>query len=122
MGAWRAIFASIAIIILTGCTASPTYQAPRAYQPPPSAIHQPSPPYAAVQPREPDPSLAIMRDDHLTTYPPTVRVAAADEPGPIRDPYVGTCDCPYDLKRNGHRCGATSAYSRPGGRTPFCYQ
>lgn len=40
---------------------------------------------------------------------------------PTRDPYVGTCDCPYDLMRNGRRCGARSAYSRPGGRNPVCY-
>ncbi|MDM7850171.1 SH3 domain-containing protein [Pseudochrobactrum kiredjianiae] len=40
---------------------------------------------------------------------------------PTREPYVGTCDCPYDLMRNGRRCGGRSAYSRPGGRNPQCY-
>jgi uncharacterized protein YraI len=40
---------------------------------------------------------------------------------PIRSPYTGRCDCPYDRKRNGHRCGGTSAWSRPGGRSPLCY-
>lgn len=40
---------------------------------------------------------------------------------PLRAPYVGTCDCPYDRKRNGARCGGSSAYSRPGGRSPQCY-
>ncbi|PZO74558.1 MAG: SH3 domain-containing protein [Mesorhizobium amorphae] len=40
---------------------------------------------------------------------------------PIRDPYVGTCDCPYDRMRNGRACGGRSAYSRPGGRSPQCY-
>ncbi|TCU17893.1 SH3 domain-containing protein [Rhizobium sullae] len=40
---------------------------------------------------------------------------------PIRDSYVGTCDCPYDLMSNGRRCGGRSAYSRPGGRSPQCY-
>lgn len=40
---------------------------------------------------------------------------------PIREAYVGVCDCPYDRKRNGHRCGGTSAYSRPGGRSPECF-
>lgn len=39
----------------------------------------------------------------------------------VRDPYVGTCDCPYDLMRNGRSCGGRSAYSRPGGRSPVCY-
>lgn len=40
---------------------------------------------------------------------------------PMRDAYVGTCDCPYDLMSNGRRCGGRSAYSRPGGRSPQCY-
>jgi len=40
---------------------------------------------------------------------------------PLRAPYVGTCDCPYDRKRNGALCGGSSAYSRPGGRAPQCY-
>lgn len=40
---------------------------------------------------------------------------------PIRDAYVGTCDCPYDRMRNGRMCGGRSAYSRPGGRNPQCY-
>lgn len=40
---------------------------------------------------------------------------------PVRSPYVGTCECPYDLMRNGRRCGGRSAYSRPGGRSPTCY-
>lgn len=40
---------------------------------------------------------------------------------PVRDAYVGSCDCPYDLMSNGRRCGGRSAYSRPGGRSPQCY-
>lgn len=40
---------------------------------------------------------------------------------PVRSPYIGTCDCPYDRMRNGRRCGGNSAYSRPGGRNPICY-
>ena len=39
-----------------------------------------------------------------------------------RAPYVGTCDCPYDQMRNGRRCGNNSAYSKPGGRNPVCFQ
>jgi hypothetical protein len=31
------------------------------------------------------------------------------------------CACPDDLMRNGRRCGANSAYSRPGGAAPYCY-
>jgi hypothetical protein len=39
----------------------------------------------------------------------------------IRDPVIGSCDCPYDVMRNGRLCGGRSAYSRPGGRRPQCY-
>jgi hypothetical protein len=31
------------------------------------------------------------------------------------------CACPYNLARNGSRCGGRSAYSRPGGAEPFCF-
>jgi len=41
---------------------------------------------------------------------------------PVRSAYIGTCDCPYDLMRNGRLCGGRSAYSRPGGRNPICYR
>jgi len=41
--------------------------------------------------------------------------------GPSREPRVGSCDCPYDVMRNGRSCGGRSAYSRPGGRKPKCY-
>jgi len=32
------------------------------------------------------------------------------------------CACPDDVMRNGRRCGNRSAYSRPGGASPLCYQ
>lgn len=35
--------------------------------------------------------------------------------------YPGNCPCPYNLTRNGSRCGGRSAYSRPGGASPICY-
>jgi hypothetical protein len=35
--------------------------------------------------------------------------------------YRGNCPCPYNTDRAGHRCGARSAYSRPGGASPICY-
>jgi hypothetical protein len=31
------------------------------------------------------------------------------------------CACPYNLARNGSRCGGRSANSRPGGASPLCY-
>jgi hypothetical protein len=36
--------------------------------------------------------------------------------------YRGNCPCPYNTDRVGHRCGARSAYSRPGGASPICYE
>ena len=35
--------------------------------------------------------------------------------------YRGNCPCPYNAVSNGSRCGARSAYSRPGGASPLCY-
>lgn len=35
--------------------------------------------------------------------------------------YSGRCPCPYNVMRNGRRCGGNSAYSRPGGASPLCY-
>jgi hypothetical protein len=35
--------------------------------------------------------------------------------------YPGTCACPYQVTRNGSRCGRRSAYSKPGGFAPLCY-
>ena len=36
--------------------------------------------------------------------------------------YSGNCPCPYNLTSNGSRCGRRSAYSRPGGAEPLCYE
>lgn len=36
--------------------------------------------------------------------------------------YSGSCPCPYNTDRAGRRCGARSAYSRPGGASPLCYE
>jgi len=73
-----------------------------------------------------------IRNDFLSPKPPRSEPQAFYAPArpappagrsgqPVREPYVGTCDCPYDRKRNGHLCGGSSAYSRPGGRSPRCY-
>jgi hypothetical protein len=35
--------------------------------------------------------------------------------------YSGSCPCPYNVDRGGRRCGARSAYSRPGGASPLCF-
>ncbi len=36
--------------------------------------------------------------------------------------YSGACPCPYNVMRNGRRCGGNSAYSKPGGAEPLCYE
>jgi len=36
--------------------------------------------------------------------------------------YPGSCPCPYSRARNGSRCGARSAWSKPGGYEPLCYE
>jgi len=36
--------------------------------------------------------------------------------------YRGSCPCPYNTDRAGRKCGARSAYSRPGGASPLCYE
>lgn len=35
--------------------------------------------------------------------------------------YSGSCPCPYNYDKGGRRCGGRSAYSRPGGASPLCY-
>ena len=36
--------------------------------------------------------------------------------------YSGNCPCPYNRTSNGSKCGKRSAYSRPGGSSPICYE
>ncbi len=36
--------------------------------------------------------------------------------------YSGPCPCPYNTMRNGRQCGSNSAYSKPGGASPLCYE
>jgi hypothetical protein len=55
---------------------------------------------------------------------PTDQQIAAQIIQESRQAYYATghpCACPEDLARNGSRCGARSAYSRPGGAEPKCY-
>jgi hypothetical protein len=35
--------------------------------------------------------------------------------------YPGNCPCPENLDRAGRKCGARSAWSKPGGQNPICY-
>ena len=36
--------------------------------------------------------------------------------------YKGSCPCPYSVDRAGRMCGRRSAYSKPGGASPICFQ
>lgn len=36
--------------------------------------------------------------------------------------YSGSCPCPYNVARNGSRCGGRSAYNRAGGYSPICFE
>lgn len=36
--------------------------------------------------------------------------------------YHGSCPCPYSVMVNGRSCGRRSAYSRPGGKSPLCFE
>ncbi len=75
-------------------------------------------------------SLLTSEKPVIRPAPTTTRTLPAQAAAPVRQsragqptrrPYIGTCDCPYDLMRNGRRCGGNSAYSKPGGRNPQCY-
>lgn len=35
--------------------------------------------------------------------------------------YPGNCPCPFNADRAGRSCGKRSAWSKPGGASPFCY-
>lgn len=35
--------------------------------------------------------------------------------------YPGNCPCPYNLDRDGRRCGARSAFTKQGGKSPLCF-
>ena len=35
--------------------------------------------------------------------------------------YSGSCPCPYNTASNGSLCGRRSAYTKPGGYAPLCY-
>jgi Bacterial SH3 domain len=36
--------------------------------------------------------------------------------------YPGSCPCPYNSDKAGRRCGGRSAWSKPGGYSPICYE
>lgn len=74
---------------------------------------------------EPKPSLEnfanVTDSSPQSIQPLTAPDAANASLVPLRTAVVGSCDCPYDVKSNGALCGASSAWSRPGGKAPACY-
>jgi len=36
--------------------------------------------------------------------------------------YKGSCPCPYSVDRAGRMCGRGSAYGKPGGASPICFE
>lgn len=82
-----------------------------------------------------------MSSEYLSLTPPAPRVATPGQPTrQVAAPtsreiqearsaiisqsiasYPGSCPCPYNRDRGGRRCGARSAWSRPGGYSPICF-
>jgi hypothetical protein len=36
--------------------------------------------------------------------------------------YYGNCPCPYNYAKNGSKCGKRSAWYKPGGYAPLCFE
>ncbi|PSB22924.1 hypothetical protein C7B61_16475 [filamentous cyanobacterium CCP1] len=70
------------------------------------------------QPSSPEPE-PIAEVEPSPLPPPTPRV---NPDAPVRAARQGSCDCPYDVDSAGRSCGGRSAYSRPGGSSPVCYE
>ncbi|CDN51580.1 Hypothetical protein NGAL_HAMBI2427_57500 [Neorhizobium galegae bv. orientalis] len=70
---------------------------------------------------KPVPAAAFKPEQSQLPVGPPARPRSDRSGEAIRNPVVGSCDCPYDVMRNGRLCGGRSAYSRPGGRRPQCY-
>jgi hypothetical protein len=72
------------------------------------------------QPSSPEPEPEpIAEVEPSPLPPPTPRV---NPDAPVRAARQGSCDCPYDVDSAGRSCGGRSAYSRPGGSSPVCYE
>jgi hypothetical protein len=100
--------------------------------PPPPAPPAPStPPIATTRalppPTQPQPSAKQQEKPLEKAEPPrgsqlTDLAIAALIVKASRASYSGNCACPDNTDRAGRRCGARSAYSRPGGSSPMCYE
>lgn len=83
-----------------------------------------------------------LHSDYVSATPPPARVVSTPQPaaaapvasGPPRSEivrliiersiqnYAGSCPCPYNVDRGGRSCGRRSAWSKPGGASPICYE
>lgn len=83
-----------------------------------------------------------LHSDYVSATPPPVRVVAtpqAGAPAPVASGpprseivrliiersiqnYAGSCPCPYNVDRGGRSRGRRSAWSKPGGASPICYE
>lgn len=70
----------------------------------------------------PSPSPTAIAREPVSSEPPISEPVKPAWNEPIREPYQGSCECPYDTDRRGRRCGGRSAYSRAGGSPGMCYR
>jgi hypothetical protein len=71
------------------------------------------------------PSQVIQAEPRRTVATPTSGEITAARAEIIRQSiasYPGSCPCPYNVDRAGRRCGGRSAWSKPGGYSPICYE
>lgn len=71
----------------------------------------PKPPAAAPKIQDNSAAIGALKDQQIRQLLIQQSIAA----------YSGNCACPFNSASNGSRCGRRSAYSRPGGASPLCY-
>jgi hypothetical protein len=105
---------------------SPSIVASPSITPSPSISPSPLEPSVSPSPLEQRPVVKqTLTSEPSSTPSPKAQdspAPAVNPDAPVRDPASGSCDCPYDTDKRGRSCGARSAYSRPGGSSPICYE
>ena len=81
----------------------------------------PSPP-VVEKPRPLEAPPRSIESSKLLTGPKTDKEIRAYLIDQSKAAYQGSCPCPYNVDRAGRRCGKRSAYSKPGGAEPLCYE
>ncbi len=130
---FQRIFSVIVFIILAGCASQPKHTAVNVPQSTVAAAPVPTVPRvsAPIPSVKPEPIRQVRRETPKPQEKPTKKLKPAIKPLMItakdlirvsRAGYSGNCACPYDTDRAGRSCGRRSAYSRPGGASPLCYE